>query len=245
MQSLVTRERSNLMHCRSLALILFALISGVACGAEPAPSVPAVKVAPALSDVQKQEKTSLLDKKLEELKRLQAEIQQLRDDLDEQQQIGLELQVIEVNETKLRNLGFDVANIKKLGFGRGNDAAGFYAALCKNNLAKIIAEPKASTPSASQKTFLANDGTKTGVQFDCTPTILDSGKIRLATRFEVSRMGGENVGRLRVRCGETTLEVEPGCYNLIAGGSTALTTPGGEKQELSLLFFVKATPSKK
>ena len=111
------------MRYRSLPIILFALIPSFANGEEPAL---AAKAAPASSAEQKQEKNSLLDNKLAELKRLQAEIKQLRDELNEQQQVGLDLQVYEVNHTKLRNLGFDWgAMIDASSSGLHKDAAGF------------------------------------------------------------------------------------------------------------------------
>lgn len=232
------------MRFRPLALVLFFVVSAVANGTEPMPSASAAKAALELNDEQKQEKKGLLERKLEELKRLQAEIKQLRNELDEQQKVHLELQVIEVSETKLRNLGFDWGNIKTAGVGSGQDAAAFCAALCRNNLAKVIAEPKDLTPSATKATFIADDGIKTAVQFDCTPTILDSGKIRLAVRFEISRMVGEDFG-LQVRGGGTTVEVEPNTYALIAGDSDKRTTAAGEKQEFGLVFIIKAIPSKK
>ena len=226
------------MRSRTLVLALFAIIPGLANGEEPAPPASAAKTAPALSDERKQERKALLETKVAELKRLQAEIKQLRDELSQQQQIGLELQVFEVSQTKLRNMGFDWDNIKKMGSSPGRDASGFCTALCKNNLAKVFAERKTQTPNGSAANFMLDDGSRTALTFDCTPTALDSGNIRMAVKFEITRFAGEDFG-LRVRAGETTIEVEPDTAFVISGDSIKRTKANGDKDELDLVFVIK------
>ncbi|MCE9528616.1 MAG: hypothetical protein K8R36_21435 [Planctomycetales bacterium] len=233
------------MRSPSLAFILLTIIPSLASGEDPARPASAGKAAPALSNEQKQEKNSLLDKKLAELKRLQTEIKQLRDDLNEQQQVGLDLQVYEVNHTKLRNFGFDWTTVvDSASNGPRKDVAGFFKALAHNNLAKIFAGRAKQTSDGTLVNFLFDDGTKTSLSFDCTPTVTENGDIRLKVRYEISRFSGDDFG-LRVRAGETTIEVEPDTAHFIAGDSIKRTKANGDKEEIALVFVIKPSLPKR
>ena len=233
------------MRSPTLAFILLVIIPSLASGEEPARPASATKAAPALSDEQKQEKNSLLDKKLSELKVLQAEIKKLRDDLNEQQQVGLDLQVYEVNQTKLRNVGFDWGAIIDSGSnGSHKDAAGFLKALSRNNLAKIFAGRAKQTSDGTLVNFLFDDGTKTCLSFDCTPSVTENGEIRLKVKYAISRFSGEDFG-LRVRAGESTIEGEPDTAHFIAGDSIKRTKANGDKEEIALVFVIKPSLPKR
>jgi Flp pilus assembly secretin CpaC len=226
------------MRYRSFILFLFAIAPGLASGFEPPSSESSQPAAPVLSDAQKQETTALLHKKLSEFMRLQREIRQLCELLQEQQ-IGLDLQVIEVNETKLRDLGFDWANIKKASTKDSNEKASeFYTALCKNNLAKVIAEPKIMALESAPASFQLDDRARNGLWLNCTPSTLDNGKIRLAVKYKVTRISGQELGE-RAQVGETTAEVAPLAPCFIAGDSITRYQIGGDKEEISLVFIVK------
>ena len=227
------------MRCFSSALVLLAIIPSLSRGAEPIPSAARPKLAPALSDEQKQEKNSLLDKKLVELKRIQEEIRHLRDELNEQQQVGLDLQVYEINQTKLRNLGFDWnAMIDSGPNGPRKAEAGFFNALARNKLAKVFADRNKQTPIGVPATFMFDDGTKTGLSFDCTPTVLDDGRIRLKVQYQISRLAEGGVEH-SVRAGETTIEVEPESSYPIVGNSIKQTKANGDKEEVGFVFVIK------
>ena len=226
------------MRYPSLVLLLFAITPGLASGLEPEPPETSEQVAPLLSDAQKQEKTALLHAKLSEFMRLQREIRKLCEVLQEQQ-IELGLQVIEVNESKLRGLGFDWANIKKADTkDSGENASKFYTALCKNNLAKVIAESKLLTIQGSPASFHLDDRMRNGLSFNCTPSTLESGKIRLTVKYQITRISGQNLGE-KVRAAETTAEVAPEAPFFIAGDSITRNKLNGDKEEISLVFIVR------
>lgn len=227
------------MRISTLALFLLAIIPSLVLSAEPTSPTVTPKLAPTLSDEQKQEKSLLLDKKLAELKRIQEEIKQLRDDLKDQQQVGLELQVYEINRTKLRNLGFDWdATIEPVSNGPRKADAGFFNALARNKLAKVFTERNKQTPVGVPVTFMVDDGTKTGLSFDCTPTVLDDGRIRLKVQYQMSRLAEGGAGH-SIRAGYTTIEVEPESSYPIVGNSIKQTMANGDKEEIGFVFVIK------
>jgi Flp pilus assembly secretin CpaC len=227
------------MRLLQFTLVWIAAIPSLANCEDTFPSASSPKSEQTLSTEQKQENSSLLEKKLTELRRIQEDIKQLRDDLNEQQQVGLELHVFEINQTKLRNVGFSWEAISGTSLnGAGKDPLALCKSLAHNNLAKIFGGRNKQTTNGSSVTFLMDDGAKTALSFTCTPAVKDEGKIRLTLKYEISRFASEDFG-LRVRTGETTIEIEPDSAFLISGDSVKRTKANGDKEEVELEFVIK------
>lgn len=100
---------------------------------------------------------------------LQAEINRLRQIAGGSPQVMVHLKVYEVSMTKLRRLGYNLAKLQgkpvpaadgtALGFSmasdRDGDTAQFLESLCKNSLAKVLAEPNLMTVSGHNATFIS------------------------------------------------------------------------------------------
>jgi Flp pilus assembly secretin CpaC len=208
------------MRYYSLALMLLAFILGLTHAEEPPPAA-AAKGTPGLSDEKKQE--------------------------NESRQVVLELQVIEVNKTKIRNLGFDLDNFLKWNVNSPDkNGTGFVQALARNNLARVISEPRLVTLDGTVASLIIGRGyeSPTVLQLDCLPTALASGKFRLAVRYEVSRIAGEDFS-LQMRAGESTLGAESNAFAFLAGDSITRTKPNGGQEEIGLVFLIKPYLSKR
>ena len=119
----------------------------------------------------------------------------------------------------------------------------------RHDLARVISEPRLVTLDGTvaslfmghgNPTFLQLGGQEspTVLQLDCLPTALASGKFRLAVRYEVSRIAGEDFS-LQMRAGESTLEAESHTFAFLAGDSITRTKPNGGQEEIGLVFLLK------
>jgi Flp pilus assembly secretin CpaC len=186
---------------------------------------------------------------------LQSEIERLRQIAGGAPQVMVHLKMYEVSMTKLRRLGYNLAKLQGkpatspngavLGFSTFSDcdggAAQFLGSLCKNNLAKVLAEPSLVTLSGQSATFIAGgrillpqprkDGTaplewrQYGTQVQLTPHVLGDHAVRLSLQLELSsldyahsvQVGKESYPGLDTNCVTTSLESQDG-QTVVLGG---------------------------
>jgi pilus assembly protein CpaC len=157
-------------------------------------------------------KEALLESKLEQIRRLQAEVDQLRATTATDQTVTLHVKIMELQVTKMRELGFDFHTAEGIGFEQitGDTLVdlgalnGLIEALRKHDLVKVLAEPTLVTVSGRPATFqsggefpivvpqnLGNQAVEYrqfGTRLDCVAEVLDSGRIRLELRPTVSEI---------------------------------------------------------
>ena len=166
-------------------------------------------------------------------------------------QVIVHLKVFEVSLTKLRRLGYNLAKVQGKpvaspdaakdavigGFSMvddGSEAARFFEAMRKDNLAKVIAEPSLVTISGSKAVFniggqfpiprpqkdgsTAMEWQQYGTQVELTPQVQGDHTVRLSIHFraadldnaKAARIGKETVPGIRVREFTTSAELHDG-----------------------------------
>ena len=148
-----------------------------------------------------------LQTKLADVRRLQAEIAELRGASGTPEQLMINVKVVEVDMTRCRELGFafDVASphiVTQLNQTMAK-SADFLTSLEENNLAKVVANPTLVTLSGRPTSFHAGgefpvtnvDGTTEfksyGTKVDVLATAIGDGKVQLEIRPEVTEVQGE------------------------------------------------------
>lgn len=154
--------------------------------------------------------------------------------------VTVELTVYEVSVTKLRALGFDwdasspgkpaADRTDVLKSASGKQLAGFLQALKQNGLANVVSEPKLMTLSGRPASLEVGP-----TRLQVTPLILESGRIQVGHRLQLSHSGME----LR---SESTLEVDSG-QAVIANAQMRREQKdaAGKVNEIETLAIVRAT----
>ncbi len=154
------------------------------------------------------------------------------------------VELLELNRTKARNLGFDFQNCKPGAssiFGANGSGRGFIKALKKEGIVRVLSDPTICTVSGRPVFFncggefpipvkqpdgsLSVEYRKYGTQIDCVPTIREGGNIRLEFRTRLSEIdpshsvnvGDTQLPGLRVHEFDTAGEVKPGQAMVIVG----------------------------
>jgi Flp pilus assembly secretin CpaC len=184
----------------------------------------------------------LIEAKLEQIRKLQAEVEQLRAGTEKSPQVlTLQMKVIELQTTEMRKLGLDIENA---GGSRLLDAGAIDSvveALRANEMARILAEPTLVTVSGRPASFqsggeipiLVPQGTdnvsveyrQTGTRVDCVGTVLKSGRVRLEICSTISEVDADHsielkeisVPGLRTRKVDTAIEMDAGQTAVLCG----------------------------
>ncbi len=157
-------------------------------------------------------KEALLEEKLAQIRQLQAEVAELRGTTATDQAVTIHVTMMELQVTKMRELGFDFQTADGTGLKQitGNSPVkleainGLITALRQNNLIKVLAEPTLVTVSGRPASFQSGGefpivvpqsmGTQSveyrqfGTRLDCVAKVLDNGRIRLELRSSVSEL---------------------------------------------------------
>ena len=155
---------------------------------------------------------ALLEAKLEKIRKLQAEVKELRTKTATDQAVVLQVKIMELQVSKMRELGLDFQTAEGIGFQQLTGGPliklevinGLIEALRKHELVKVLAEPSLVTVSGRPATFQSGGefpitvpqslGTQTveyrqfGTRLDCLVDELDNGRIRLELRATVSEI---------------------------------------------------------
>jgi Flp pilus assembly secretin CpaC len=157
-------------------------------------------------------KEALLEQKLEQIRKLQTEVAEVRDTMPAEQTVILQIKVMELQVARMRKLGFDFETVDKLPLPdlEGKNAAefekipGLLSALRQHKLVKVLAEPTLATFSGRPARFqsggefpitvpqsegkVAVEYRHFGTQMDCLATVLENGRIRIELRAEFSEI---------------------------------------------------------
>ncbi len=155
---------------------------------------------------------ALLEAKLEKIRKLQAEVKELRTKTATDQAVVLQVKIMELQVSKMRELGLDFQTAEGIGFQQLTGGPliklevinELIEALRKHELVKVLAEPSLVTVSGRPATFQSGGefpitvpqslGTQTveyrqfGTRLDCLVDELDNGRIRLELRATVSEI---------------------------------------------------------
>jgi Flp pilus assembly secretin CpaC len=195
---------------------------------------------------------ALLQEKLDQLHKFQAEIEQLRNQAASDKTVHLHVKIMEVQVTKMRKLGLDFE------FESFTDSAAikeFLAALQESKLVKVLAEPTLITVSGRPASFssggefpvivpqeqggVAIEYRQFGTRLDCVAEILDSGRLRVELRPSVSEIDpsrsvtiqDRSVPGLRTHWVDTALEMEPGQTVFLSGLTQSLPEIAADETE--------------
>ena len=152
---------------------------------------------------------ALLEAKLEKIRKLQAEVKELRTKTATDQAVVLQVKIMELQVSKMRELGLDFQTAEGIGFQQQTGGPliklevinELIEALRKHELVKVLAEPSLVTVSGRPATFQSGGefpitvpqslGTQTveyrqfGTRLDCLADELDNGRIRLELHHRV------------------------------------------------------------
>jgi Bacterial type II and III secretion system protein len=161
----------------------------------------------ALLDDPKTPEHKLLADKIAERDRIQQEIDALCEQLQTGEQIWVELEMLEVNLTKMREQGLDYTfDGKSVRSSRQDaDLPGLLNELRKNNLAKQLFAPRVTSVSGRPATVFvgmqspilaggsiqAVEYVEYGQRLEVLPTALGNDKVRIDFRASVNAAGGE------------------------------------------------------
>jgi hypothetical protein len=166
----------------------------------------------------------------------------------------VEVKVIEVATTKLKNLGFDWTQLDPGGVKHESidevlqsvatdGLTGFLEALRQNNLARVLAEPTIATLDGRPASFSIG-----GTQLDLVPVVLGNGHVRLEYRIELAVPQKEPTRIATKRESETrtqpfkldsAAELELGKTCVVGRTKTNTQSEGGKSQETETLVFVR------
>lgn len=153
-----------------------------------------------------------IEEKLARIRKLQAEVAQLRSTADSDPAITLQVRIVELQVDGMRKAGFDVLTPGSMestqpAIGKPIQAKAveeFLAALKQDALAKVLAEPTLITLSGHPASLhtggelpikvpqsLGGESVEyrqLGTRIDCLPTLMEDGRIRLELRAKVSEI---------------------------------------------------------
>jgi Flp pilus assembly secretin CpaC len=218
--------------------------------------------AKALRQQAKELRAELLKQKRAELQQLQAEIAALEQANPAAKQVLLKVQAVEVSLTNMKALGFDVNTLHgqplsnstppQVGEGKPRDSLSFGVvdrdsvnrlvdALVKEDIAKVLAEPKLVTVDRRPASYFVGGEVRTvvpqpgesphelvrkvGTEIDFLPILHSDGKLRCEIRVRVSQVdpsldvkaGDNTIPGFRVAEIDTGLEIMPGQTAALAG----------------------------
>jgi hypothetical protein len=162
----------------------------------------------------------------------------------EKQVVEVKLWVVEVSQTKLRNLGFDwsvVDSGKTPLAADGQKFLGFLEALEQNNIAQIHARPQIATRSGQKATLDLSPHLK----LEVTPTVTDAEHIDIAWHVDVAtaRDQQDNDQRRRLVSACST-ELKSGAVQLLSETAVQRRNAKGELAQSKLLVLAQATVMK-
>jgi Flp pilus assembly secretin CpaC len=205
-------------------------------------------------------KEALLEEKLQQLRKLQQEVEMLQGPTPSQQVVTIDLKIMELQVSKMRELGFDFQIAKGTGIEQFTEHSlvefdGLLSALRQNDLVKILAEPKLVTVSGHPASFrsggefpilvpqqpdeVAIEYQEFGTSLDCVAIVQDNGAIRLEVRASITEIDttrsvsiqGTSVPALRTRMVDTAVEMQPGKTLILSGLNRRQTSDGIEGSE--------------
>ncbi len=155
--------------------------------------------------------------------------------------IMLHVELLEVNRTKCRELGFEIAFPDGSGGPTGSQLLKIVQALKKEGVARVLSDPSICTVSGRPVQFncggefpvpnkhadgsIAVEYRKFGTQIDCVPLVRDNGNLRLEFRARLSEIdpalgchyGDTTYPGLRVREFDNAMELKPGQAMVVTG----------------------------
>jgi len=149
----------------------------------------------------------LLHGRLEQSGRIDGEAAQPQVLPSKEKQIFVQAKLIEFSWTKLRESGMSLVSLRHLFESDGTSAivdedgriSEFIELLCTDGLAQVLSQPKLTTISGQSATVeIGQDpatvpaGARRGVHFECTPRIIDQGKLSLDIDFRIEIAAEEN-----------------------------------------------------
>jgi hypothetical protein len=166
----------------------------------------------------------------------------------------VEVKVVDVPTTKLKNLGFDWTRLmpdsvkhdsidEVLQSAPAERLIGFLEALRQNNLARFLAEPTIATLDGRPASFSTG-----ATQLDLAPVVLGNGHVRLEYRIELAAPQKEPARIATKRESEpgarpfkldSAVELELGKTAIVGRTKTNTLTEGGKTQETETLVFVR------
>lgn len=218
-----------------------------------------------------------LEEILAQIRQLRAEVAKLRGTTTPTDQtVTLHVQIMELQVARMKELGFDFSTVDgvkpELVIGDAQvtlgAANGLIAALQQQDLVKVLAEPTLVTVSGRPASFRTGGefpivvpqslGTQSveyrqyGTRLDCVANVLDSGRIRLELRANVSELDPSRsvvihdtpVPGLRSRSVDTAVEMAAGQTVVLSGMRQSRPKQAGDAapdEETSLLVAVTAT----
>ena len=155
---------------------------------------------------------ALLEEKLEQIRKLQADVAELRQTTAIEQPLTVHVKIMELQLSKMRKLGFDFQTVDGIGLERMAGGMtvkprvidGLISALRQHDLVKMLAEPTLVTVSGRPATFHSGgefpivtpqslggeavEYREFGTRLDCVAEVRDNGRIRLELRPSVSEI---------------------------------------------------------
>lgn len=215
-------------------------------------------------------KEAELEAKLHQLRKLQAQIEELRAAVLPEKTITLHVKIMELQVSKMRKLGFEFQFADGASFEEALAhpcAVGLMETLRQHDLVKVLAEPTLVTVSGRPASFqsggefpivvpqslgtVAVEYRQFGTRMDCLAEVLESGRIRLELRPSVSEIDmsrsvvvqDTSIPGLRTRRADIAVEVEAG-RTVLVGGMTRkqpqTESDADEVEETTLLVAVTA-----
>jgi Flp pilus assembly secretin CpaC len=157
-------------------------------------------------------KEAMLEEKLGQICKLQAEVEELRGTVSTEPTVILNVKIMELQTTKMRELGLDFQTADGRDIAQFNGETlievgeynGLIEALREHNLVKVLAEPTIATVSGRPASFQSggefpivvpeSPGNQSieyrqfGTRVDCLAKVLDDGRIRVELHPEVTEI---------------------------------------------------------
>jgi len=193
------------------------------------------------------------------------------------QQVIIRTQLVEINHTIMRKLGFDFAtyegdgNVRRWkpadsilsidGAGKTTVPAGFTGfvdALCKNRLARILADPTVIVPDGSSASLsvgstieidvpqgddIKHESKFIGTKLDVAPQLVENNRVKIDIRMshrtleEMVRIEQTEIPKIRARETDLSFEVNLG-ETFATGGLIREARSGEQTDEMELVFLV-------
>lgn len=180
------------------------------------------------------------------------------------QMIAVDFKLIEISKTRLRESGFDFAKVdgqevqSLTGLEAFHEvtaaqATGLVEALVKNNLGRVLANPKITTldgmsaslstdPDVEVKSGAEMNLVRIGTRLDIEPMLLAGGRVQLKFRFEGrgrnSSLAGENVAGATCHYDVQTSITPRLNESTLLGGPTRKVTSNDDKPEEVVLLLI-------
>jgi len=184
----------------------------------------------------------LVDARRERIRQLELEIARLQaspaTEPPAADQIVVELKLIEFSWAKLQQSGLSLVSLRNLLESNETPAildedgqiSEFIELLCKDGLAQVLSRPKLTTISGQpatveigQDSTTVSPGSRSRLRFQCTPRVVDGGKLQLQIDLRIQVASGEkarqdDAGVLGLK---TQVELRSGDTMILAGQQQA------------------------